>query len=164
MVGFFEHFDTIERNGRQQKNIIARIDFFRNIKENVVLFEYYNVKDGQKPEDVAYELYNDPELYWILLYINDIVDPFCDWLLSDKRLRDLMIKKYGAENVHEIHHYESIEGHELGPGITVGEGAPFSKAVTNYDYEFRENEKKRQIKTLKRRFLSQVLAEYSSRF
>lgn len=164
MTSMFQHFPKITRNNTEMVNITRRIDFFDNIKQNLTLFEYYDIREGEKPEDVAYKYYGDPEQYWILFYLNDIIDPFYGWPLTSNRLLEYVQRLYGAENVYSIHHYETTSSHPLGEGIHVDENEEFSKSVSNYDYHFDLNEDKRRIKLLKRQYLDQVLTEYKNQF
>ena len=39
-------------------------------------YQYYDVKEGQRWDQIAQELYNDREMWWILPLINEIEDPF----------------------------------------------------------------------------------------
>jgi hypothetical protein len=59
---------------------------------------YYKhiVKDGQKPEDVAYLVYGDPQLHAIILQFNSMVNPRFDWPLSSRNLELFIENKYGS--------------------------------------------------------------------
>lgn len=164
MTSMFKYFPKTERNNTQLVDITRRIDFFENIKSNITLFEYYDIKEGEKPEDIAFRFYGDPELYWILFYLNDITDPFFDWPLSDKHLFDFVSNTYGADNVYAIHHYETTSNHPLGAGIHVDSNEPFSQSVSNFAYHQDLNEDKRRIKIIKRRYIDQIITEYKNSF
>lgn len=161
MTDYFSSFPTITYQKKEMKNITIRLDFLDRIKNNIALFERHQLRDDERPEDVALNYYGDSALYWIVLYMNDIVDPFYDWLLNEQRLIEYVSNKYGAENVYATHHYETTAQSELGEGVFVDFGTPFSTAVSNYEHEDRENEKKREIKILKRRYVAQVISEYN---
>lgn len=155
MSTYFLSFPKIVYDGRTITDITKRADFLDRIKKNASLFAYVILKDGDRPEDIAYEYYNDVDLYWIVLFLNEVVDPYKDWLLSSDRLTDHVKAKYGVENVNAIHHYE------LADGTWASIGTPFIvKTVSNYDYELSLNEKKRKIKLLKPAYLEQVITEY----
>lgn len=40
------------------------------------------IKDGLKPEDVAYLVYGNVEYHWIILHFNKIVNPQFQWHLT----------------------------------------------------------------------------------
>ena len=50
----------------------------RKTKENILDFDYYDVKDGETPEMIAHKYYDDVELHWTILVANDIVDYYED--------------------------------------------------------------------------------------
>lgn len=39
-------------------------------------FYIVEANDNGRPDIIAYKMYGDPALYWIILWINDILDPF----------------------------------------------------------------------------------------
>lgn len=162
MTQYFSSFPYIDYNGRSVKDITIRLDFLTRIKSNVSLFEHKLLKDGERPEDVALIEYGNPALYWIVLYMNDVVDPYYDWLLDEQRLYEYVVTKYGADKINSVHHYETLATNELGAGVWVSSNEPFTKPVTNFAYEESLNEQKRKIKVLKNRYIPQVLAEYQS--
>jgi len=159
---FFSAFPTTKFNDVDIKNITVRLDILKRIKNNTTIFQYKLLKDGQRPEDVAQAEYGDPRLYWIILYINDIIDPYYDWLLTEDRLYEYVERKYTTEKINAVHHYVTNSNSEFGEGIWVDFGTPFSSPVTNLQYEQSVNEEKRKIKILKTRYIPQILSEYQS--
>lgn len=59
---------------------------------------YYKtvVKDGLKPEDIAYIVYGDATLHWVVLQFNKIINPRFDWPLSSLNLDKYIADKYGS--------------------------------------------------------------------
>ena len=76
------------------------INLLESVKlDNVLNAEYYisyTLSDGEDPTTLAYNLYDDEELWWIAFLVNDIVDPFYDWPMSNKVLREYF--NYLVEN------------------------------------------------------------------
>lgn len=155
MYDLFSRFPTTKRNGVDVPNLTIRLDFINRIKSNKSVFAYRILQDGQRPEDIALYEYGDTALYWIILMINNISDPFHGWLLTEKQLYDYCVRKYGADKIYSVHHYENADGDwvNLGSGNT--------RTVTNMVYETELNESKRKIKILKKEYISQVVAEYN---
>ncbi len=156
----FAAYPHIEYFGRELVDTTIRVDIIDKIKNNVAVFEYTDIIDGERPEDLALLIYGDAGLYWLILYLNDKthVD---DWPKNYQQLLDYTEQKYGVNKVYSVHHYETTASSDLGAGVWVNQGTPFSVAVTNYDYETKLNEAKRRIKTVKLRYLEQILAEYT---
>lgn len=155
---YFSGFPKITYDGQLIRNITIRLDFIRKIKDNISIFQFVQIQSGERPEDIADKYYNDPNLYWIVLYMNDVIDPYFDWLLTDDQLFKHANTKY--INIYATHHYETTSGSDLGAGIIVDQFAPFSIPVTNLEYEQSINETKRKIKILKQEYIQQVLSEY----
>ena len=90
-------------------------DFFRMavVRDDVfkqdTLYTKYSVKNGTRPDQISYEIYGDNQYYWVILQINEIVDYYNQWPLSDKELDEYVSKKYGKNGASEIHHYETVE-------------------------------------------------------
>ena len=57
-------------------------------------FEYYSMKAGQTPEDLAHGAYGDSTLYWILLLCNRITDFRTEWFLTDSQIVNFAFDKY----------------------------------------------------------------------
>lgn len=55
----------------------------------------YVVVNGERPDQVANKLYNRPNLDWLVLMVNDIIDPFNEWPQSDLEVNKKLIREYG---------------------------------------------------------------------
>lgn len=161
-------------------DILRRISVSKETKENYSLYEEYTVKDGETPEIVSFKFYNDTQYHWVILLINDIIDPRFGWPLTEKQLYNYSNNKYGA-NISAVRYYTISNTDEtvvdptqfyslkvIDAGQPVGsDGAdifPYENAypVTNLDYEAKQNELKRNIKVLRPKFLAAFLAEYEA--
>lgn len=87
------------KNFKSVTNIFANVKFLREVLLNSDLYYNYDVKDEEKPEDIAYKLYNDSEKHWIILIANNIVDPQYDWVMSENQFQNYINKKYSSLNV-----------------------------------------------------------------
>ena len=63
-------------------NLLKRVALRTKVRTNAALFDTYNVKEGQTPEMIADKLYGDPNLHWIVMYINNITDRYHQWPLT----------------------------------------------------------------------------------
>ena len=86
-------------------NIATRVVVNNEVKDNLSLFDEYDIKDGETPEIVADKFYNNPELHWLILHYNDILDARFGWPLSSNDLFRYASGKYN--NIYAIHHYEN---------------------------------------------------------
>ena len=77
-------------------NIISRFSLEQSFKDNTSIYEKYNVQESDTPEIIASKLYDSPERHWIVLAMNDIVDPQFDWPLEYRTLISFIDSKYTA--------------------------------------------------------------------
>jgi len=92
-------------------NIFLRSVFTDELKNNFSVFDEYDIVDGETPEITAFKIYGNSELHWILLHLNDIIDPRYDWVLSQQQLKTYVETLYGSINA--IHHYEDSDGNTI---------------------------------------------------
>ena len=166
-------------NYTQVKNFFKKGRMREDIFQDLTIFEKYNIKGDDRPDNVANEIYGDPTLDWVVLTSNNIVNIYNEWPLSQQVFEDYILDKYGTyEKLDETHHYESNEVKDSTGLIIFPKGVqvsaaqsvsfyeptrdeqvtvnPVSKAVTNYQYEEEINNKKRRIFLLKPSYLNVV--------
>jgi hypothetical protein len=137
-------------------DILRRVTIQEEIKNNSSVFDEYDIREGDTPERLADKIYGDTNYHWIILHVNDIIDPRFDWPLTTYQLEQMVKSKYGINNVQTTHHYENVEGYWVNNN-------QFATAISNYEYEERLNEEKRRIKILKPKFLTVVETEFDNK-
>lgn len=75
-------------------NITHRFKFDDLVKSNGSSFYEYIVDDSDTPEILANKIYGSTQRHWIILLLNDIVDPATQWPLSDRSLNVFIQTKY----------------------------------------------------------------------
>lgn len=105
---YYDLDGTFSGNYDLATNIFVRIGILNTLKNNVSVFYPYLVQDGDTPEIIADKYYGAPDYHWVVLYMNDIVDPNYDWPLSYKKFENYINGKYGslAEAQSRIVRYE----------------------------------------------------------
>ena len=172
-MAYFEKFPKIlydidnTKNFKLVTDILRRVKVREAIKDNAVLFDKYDVDSGDTPETVSYKIYGSVRYYYVILLLNNIKDRYYDWPLSYQAFESYVKDKYA--NPSGIHHYEITQSSGTttsnGPDdydylIEVNSTQPGAVAVTNYEYEQRLQDKKRQIKLLKPGFLKAFETEF----
>lgn len=92
-------------------NVLFRIGLIKDVMENNVnAYYYYNVRDGDRPEILAEQIYGNAEAHWMILYANNIYDPYYDWPMDERTFEKYIIKKYGSLQWAKTnyHHYEKV--------------------------------------------------------
>ena len=67
-----------------------------NILKNPLSYYSYDIQEGDTPEIIAAKYYNQPERHWMVLAMNDIVDPLSDWPLDYRTFIKFVTDKYSA--------------------------------------------------------------------
>lgn len=119
-------------------------------------YDEYDIVDGETPEIVAHEVYSNAELHWVILTVNNIIDPRYDWPMPTQVFQNFVTNKYGAGNELDIHHYENSDGDVVHVSYTAGP----KTAITNLEYEDSLNEQKRRIKLLKPVFVETFIKNF----
>lgn len=86
------------------QNILIRNKITDDIKNSFVMYDEYDVRDGDTPEILAYKFYGDSNLHWLVLQMNEILDPRFDWPLDTRKFQDYLNSKY--PDIDGIDHYE----------------------------------------------------------
>lgn len=144
------------------KDIFRRVAPLKNFLDNDMFLEHYRITAGERPEDVAFALYKDPSLHWTILLSNNIVDPYNEWYYTPDSIKKLAAQRYGAGNEHQIHHYCEIIGDD--EFIVDWDPARLANgeivAVTNLEYEDKENDKRQLIKVIQPQFIGDFIQEF----
>lgn len=91
------------------KNFFKRGKLREDIGSVASAFEYYMIVGDERPEQVAEKIYGDPELDWVILLTNNILNVQEQWPLNLDSFNKYLIDKYGSEDAYtEIHHYETV--------------------------------------------------------
>lgn len=162
---FFKYFPTIDydpignQNKKSIRDILIRVKMKDSIRGTKAIFSKYDVKEGQRPEDVAFEQYGDPGLHWIVLMMNEITDPYYDWPMGLRDLEKFVAAKY--TDVNAIHHYEIAQSSgDTNTKIHVESDTVGATAITNYEYEETVNDAKKQIRLLDSGYVNQIKNEF----
>ena len=79
------------------KNIFRRARLREDVANAVTAFQYYQIKDDERPDQIAERIYGDPELDWVVLITNNIINYPSQWTLSNDSFYEYLIDKYGSE-------------------------------------------------------------------
>ena len=145
-------------------DIMSRVKIRDGILNNIALYDKYEVKSGETPEDVAFRHFGNPELHWVILLTNNIADRYYDWPMSEQEFEIFINDKHAEPG--GIHHYEITQssGPQTGSGpddydhkIEVNSTTAGATSVSN-----REQDKKRLIKLLNPRFVTSFIEEFQT--
>lgn len=182
MAFYFENFPLVsydvKKNGKLENvtNIMLRYKFNAVIKNFVSPYYDHTVEDGERADTLAFRIYEDYTLDWLIYLTNDIIDPMFDWPMSQNTLEKYISKKYGSIATAQatVHEYRKILNKQsvLFDGTIVPRktlvidettyntlSEPDRESVSKYTYETELNDNKRQIKLISEEFVPEILSE-----
>ena len=170
------------------KNLFKKGTLRPDIFQEVSFFEKYKITGDDRPDNVAFEIYDDSTLDWVVLLSNNIVNIQSEWPLTQLSFDTYLREKYGVGlnteeevygKIYDTHHYETIEIKNSQGVVIIPDGlevpqdysvsyydffiesqinlSNVTTPVTNYEYEEKLEDAKRNIYVLKQRYLNIVL-------
>jgi len=80
-------------------DIFQRVVIRDAIKKNASFLNDYFVQEGDTPEIIADKVYGDAELHWVVLLMNDILNPIFDFALSQRKFELFAKDKYPGVSI-----------------------------------------------------------------
>jgi hypothetical protein len=167
------------------KNLFKKGKIRDDIFQELAFFEKYKIVGNDRPDNVAFEVYRDSNLDWVILLANNILNIQSEWPLLQDDFDRHLVNKYGDYNTlyNGIHHYETSEvknsqevtvvpsGLEVSSPYTISyydyltslqvDTGNIAVPVTNYDYEIKLEDAKRNIFLLKKEYLGIITNDMS---
>lgn len=173
-TNFFSYFPSLDYYCPGGCKKVA-IDIFRRVKMKEInqtikgsVFYKYTIQDGEKPEHIAERYYGDTRYYWLILFANDIINPYSQWPRSYREFEKYIVSKYGSieeasdvTSEDAIHHYEDEDGNWIKQSDWDG---TLSRRISVYDYEYNLNEDKKEINIVRVEYLQQIINEMNELF
>ena len=179
------------------KNLFKKGEIRKDIFQNLAFFTKYQIIGNDRPDNVAFEVYEDSSLDWLVLTCNNVINVQTEWPLPQQQFDNYVLDKYGDYNTlyNGIHHHETVE-EKNSQGVTVvpaglevseklrddRQGSPtynqlipyyvsyydyfidsqvtknnLAVPITNYEYEEKLENNKRNIFLLKKDYVGIVL-------
>ena len=163
------------------KNLFKRGALEPDILENLAFHTKYEIRGDDRPDNVAFDVYGNSNLDWLVLLCNNIINIPNEWPMLQNDFDEFLLEKYGSyAKINDTHHYETQEIKNSRDVIIVPKGlecesnysityfdaytgrevtvlsANCTTEVTNFTYEERIENKKRDIYILKPRYISVI--------
>tara|TARA_R100000005_G_C4971605_1_gene184376 strand:+ start:140 stop:718 length:579 start_codon:yes stop_codon:yes gene_type:complete len=159
---------------RAVTNIMSRVRFKPSVIENITDYYPYKVLEGERPDIVSYKKYGTVAYSYLILLINDIIDPLFDWPLPSRQFENYIIEQYGsvanAQSTNK-YYYQIVRAEVARTGVS--ERVPEYKIIVDqttynsldasvrsaqnvYDWETEQNDNKREIKIINPDFIQDI--------
>ena len=159
------------------KNIFRRVKLRNDLFNNFTIFEKYQIPERARPDTVAEEILGSANFDWIILTVAGIINVRNEWPLSNRDLYNYANNKYG-KSLNSNRFFETTEvkdssgrlilpkGKVVDSNFTIPKpGAPTATlnpvvGISNYEYETRLNDEKRDIYVLRNGYLQQFVNDF----
>ena len=156
------------------KNVFRRIKLRDDLQKNFTIFNKYEIEEGMRPDTVAEELYGNSEFDWIILTVAGILNVRNEWPLNNRDLYNYCLDKYD-DSLNSVRFFETKEvknadgklilpkGKVVDSGFTIPNPNNVSAnlnpvvGISNYEYETRLNDEKRNIYVLREGYIQTFL-------
>jgi hypothetical protein len=193
-IDFFSDFPKIayslDDNATQQVvvDILKRVIIQKEYQENTAYYEEYDIKHGETPEEVSFRFYGTTSLHWLILMVNNIIDPRFEWPISEENLIKQVESKYGGENnIFTLNRAKNAKGYQVETFFILSEESTHKDPVrivyegisdnintpviyqesltianyeSNYEVESQKNEKIRSIKIIKPEIVQDIVINF----
>jgi len=147
-------------------NLLKRVALRTKVRTNTLLYDTYDVKEGETPEMIADKLYDDPQLHWVVLFVNNITDRYHQWPMNFGQFNAFIDDKY--TDINAVHHYEIAQtSGDTSIKIDIGtDTTGYSEAdlttITNYEFEVERQDTLRRIRLLDGEYIEQFVEEFET--
>ena len=162
------------------KNIFRRIKIRENLDDIILGFNQYTIKNNQRPDQVALDVYGTMSYDWVVLLTNNIINLYDEWPMSEDELERYIESEY-EEDAGSVHHWVTqkitdAKGRTLmRDGRIVSEDFTYTRPdgtaipkedlvrpISVYDYESEKNDYKRNIYLLRKQYINGFIEEFST--
>ena len=159
------------------KNIFRRAKLRDDLQNNFTIFNKYEIPMGARPDTVAENLYGSSQFDWVVLTVAGILNVRNEWPLSDRDIYDYSFDKYG-ESLNSVKFFETKEVKDVDGRLVLPKGKVVDSnftipkpgeptatlnpvtGISNYEYEVRLNEEKRNIFVLRLEYLQEFVNDF----
>lgn len=139
-------------------DITKNVRFKKDVLDNISVYDWYLIKEGDTLEITSEKLYGSPYYHWILMLLNGMYDYRNDFPLEPAQFDAHMIEKYGSIETAR----STISFYRNEDGWVVDADTPGAQAVYAYDHEIAINDSKRRIKIISPEMLQVTLDHFRS--
>ena len=187
---FIPDFDYVSRLPKSQsisdylrvKNLFKRTKISQTIFQDLTYFTKYQIIADERPDNIAFKIYGDSNLDWMIMLANNITNLQDEWPLEETAFYKFLLNKYVSEaGMETVHHYETQKVTDSMDRVIVPKGLKvpsnysvtyfdsgtgtekianvITDEVTNKEYEEKIQDEIRNIFVIKPRFIGLIIEE-----
>jgi hypothetical protein len=117
------------------KNFFKKGKLRDDVFQELAYFSKYQIKNNDRPDNVASLVYKNSNLDWVVLASNNILNVQTEWPMRQYDFDNYLLEKYGSyEKLNEVHHHETYEVRDPSNGILMVQGG--LRVASDYSFEF----------------------------
>lgn len=102
-MSYFKQFPYIsyqfpDNKERLFKNLSIRPAVVDELLGDATNLQLYYVQSGETPETIAFDVYGDESMNWVIMLTNNVMNLYTDWPMSDEMLKDYIYEKYRLQS------------------------------------------------------------------
>jgi hypothetical protein len=177
----FKYFPKIKYNNLTSINLLSKVALISSYKRSYEKYYDYLIKEGERPDIIAYREYGDASLDWIIYLSNEILDPYKDWPMDYRNFINYLEDRYNvsadkltsvvipssiayyyykglpSDSQNKIDSYNYTMTQETYMMLNQPAGW-IAKSI--YDVENEKNEQKRNIKILRQPYVNEFKQQF----
>lgn len=167
-MGYFKKFDKIKYDNQDAVNILLSVLPSRLDVDKMYVYQNYIIANGETPESISDKIYKDAKLYWTILVVNSIVNPYNEWPIDDSVLEKWVSKKYKNQDLMNVSYYFDNRINRVCDDVDDAHWRTVDNSNLPYyiipktiiQYEKEKNEIKRSIVVINPRYIHQFVESY----
>ncbi len=187
---YIPDFDYVSRLPKAQsisdylrvKNLFKRTKISQQVFDDLTYLTKYQIIADERPDNIAFSVYGDSNLDWMVMLANNITNLQDEWPLEEEAFYRFLLSKYTSEaGIEKVHHYETQQVSDSKGRIIVPKGLQvpsdysvtyfdsgtgteqianlITDEVTNKEYEEKLQDEKRNIFLIKPKFTGVIIEE-----
>lgn len=93
---YFSRFPIVNYANTLAVNILTRVQILESVRKQSTVFYPYTMKDGERPDTISYDYYDDVGYDWMIYLANQVVDPYYGVYLNSTDFENYIETKYGS--------------------------------------------------------------------
>jgi hypothetical protein len=177
MSKYFTNYPIIQYQGKQIRDITRRSKVRDELLSDPYIFLPYTIREGEKPETIAQLYYGAVDDTWLVLFANNITDPYYEWPMNEEEFNQFFIDKYSkisgrsgfdvirwgldetrTDNI--VYNYRKSEDTNFIVRFTQENSQASGLSVRAYQYEKQQNDNKREIVLIDKIYRNKVVEEF----
>ena len=156
------------------KNVFRRVKLRDDLLSNFTVFQKYEIPEGARPDTVAEDVFGSANFDWVVLTVAGIINVRNEWPLSNHDLYNYCFEKYG-DSLNSTRFFETKEVKDSSGRMILPKGKVVDSnftipnptnpsatlnpvvGISNFIYETRINEEKRNINVLRQEYITEFL-------